>query len=197
MSIVMWRILAVSLVTLAACAAGAYLILRSPERTAAPEAITIAPTTMGDFILKSSAFKEGELIPAKYACDGDDVNPMLEIRNAPENAKSFALIVDDPDATRGVPWDHWLVWNIGAKTQYIPEDTVPGDAVQGRTSFGHEKYNGPCPPRGAPAHRYFFKLYALDAMLALPAGATSATLTTAMQGHIIMETHLMGRYARQ
>jgi Raf kinase inhibitor-like YbhB/YbcL family protein len=161
-----------------------------------PPTAVIEPQTMGDFTLKSSSFKEGDTIPIKHVCDGDDVSPMLEIRNAPAGVSSFALIVDDPDATRGVPWDHWLLWNISSKTQYIPEDTVPGDAVEGRTSFGHNKYNGPCPPRGSNAHRYYFKLYALDAMLALPPESTSTALVAAMQGHIIAETHLMGRYAR-
>jgi Raf kinase inhibitor-like YbhB/YbcL family protein len=152
---------------------------------------------MGEFALKSPSFKEGETIPGKHACEGDDVNPMLEIKNTPDGARSFALVVDDPDATRGVPWDHWLLWNIDAKTQYIPEDTVPADATLGTTSFGHQKWNGPCPPRGNKPHRYFFKLYALDAMLELPAGKTKQELEEAMKGRIVAETHLMGRFGRQ
>jgi len=150
----------------------------------------------GDFILKSSAFKDGNDMPTRHACDGDDVNPMLEIRNAPEGVKSFALVVDDPDATRGTPWDHWILWNINPKTQYISEDSVPADAVLGKTSFNHEKWNGPCPPKGAKAHRYFFKLYALDAVLALGRGATKLELEAAMTGHVIAETHLVGMYGR-
>ncbi|MEK7512968.1 MAG: YbhB/YbcL family Raf kinase inhibitor-like protein [Patescibacteria group bacterium] len=150
----------------------------------------------GEFTLKSSAFKPNEMIPVKYACDGDDVSPMLEIRNAPEGVASFALVVDDPDATRGVPWDHWVLWNINPKTQYIAEDSVPPDATLGKTSFGHEKWNGPCPPRGSNPHRYFFKLYAIDVKLDLPAGSTKQELEVAMEGHLIAETHLMGRYGR-
>jgi Raf kinase inhibitor-like YbhB/YbcL family protein len=150
----------------------------------------------GQFTLKSPAFKDGGEIPSRHACDSDDVNPMLEIRNAPGGTQSFVLIVDDPDATRGTPWDHWLLWNINPKTQYISEDNVPADAVLGTTSFNHEKWNGPCPPRGAKPHRYFFKLYALDAVLDLAHGATKQQLEAAMVGHVLGETHLVGLYGR-
>jgi Raf kinase inhibitor-like YbhB/YbcL family protein len=153
--------------------------------------------TMGNLILKSSAFKEGETIPAKNTCDGDNVNPLLEIRNIPENAKSLALIVDDPDATGGVVWVHWLVWNIEPKTQYVSEDNIPFGAVQGTTSFNKQKYSGPCPPRGNAPHRYMFKAYALDIVLDLPAGSSKSDLEKAMGGHILDETVLMGRYGRK
>ncbi|MEK7630150.1 MAG: YbhB/YbcL family Raf kinase inhibitor-like protein [Patescibacteria group bacterium] len=152
---------------------------------------------MDKLILKSSAFHNGETIPAKYTCDSDDVNPMLEIRNIPEGAKSLALIMDDPDATRGTPWDHWLLWNIAPKTQYISEDNVPAGAVQGMSSFNHAKYGGPCPPHGAKPHRYFFKLYVLDTELNLAEGGTKAELEKSMTGHIIAQTELVGLYSRK
>ncbi len=148
-------------------------------------------------ILKSSAFKEGETIPAKNTCDGDNVNPLLEIRNIPAGAKSLALIVDDPDATGGKTWDHWLVWNIEPKTQYVSEDNVPFGAVQGKNSAGQVKYYGPCPPRGNPPHRYMFKVFALDILLDLPAGSTKAELESAMAGHVLDQATLMGRYGRK
>lgn len=149
------------------------------------------------FKLKSSAFKEGDMMPAKYTCDGDDVNPLLEVRNVPPEAVSLALVVDDPDASRGVPWDHWLVWNISPKTQYISEDNLPSDAVQGKNGWGKLRYGGPCPPKGKPAHHYVFTLYALDTMLALPAGGTKEELLREMEKHIIAHTSLVGMYARK
>ncbi len=148
--------------------------------------------------LKSSSFKNNEAIPSKFTCDGDDVNPMLEVKSVPPDAKSLALVVDDPDATRGVPFDHWIVWNIDAKTQYVSEDNVPSGAVQGMTGFGKQRYGGPCPPRGSAAkpHRYMFKLYALDVVLALPDASTKADLERAMDGHVLEEATLIGLYGR-
>lgn len=146
--------------------------------------------------IKSSAFKEGETIPAKYTCDGDDINPLIEIRNVPAEAKSLALVVDDPDTMRGIPWDHWLVWNINPKTQYIQEDNVPNDAVQGLSSSGKPKYMGPCPPKGKDPHHYVFTLYALDMMLELPQASTKEELIRAMEGHILAHTSLVGMYGR-
>jgi Raf kinase inhibitor-like YbhB/YbcL family protein len=148
-------------------------------------------------ILKSSAFKPGEFIPPKFTCDGEDVNPLLEIRDVPADAKSLALIVDDPDATRGTTWVHWLLWNIDPRTQYISEDSVPFGAILGKTDFGYLRYGGPCPPRGSKPHRYMFKLYALDKMLDLPEGSTKADLERAMAGHILAEASLVGLYGRK
>ncbi len=148
-------------------------------------------------LVKSSAFKEGGDVPAKFTCDGADVNPLLEIRNVPESAKSLALIVDDPDATRGATWYHWLVWNIDPKTQYIDEDTVPFGAVQGTGSGGKTKYMGPCPPRGNPPHRYRFNVYALDEMLDIPAGSDETVLISAIQGRALAQGTLIGLYGRK
>lgn len=151
---------------------------------------------MEEMKIKSSSFKDGETIPTKYTCDGEDVNPLLEIRHVPEEAKSLALIVDDPDASRGVPWDHWLVWNIPPRTQYIQESVVPSNAVQGVSSGGKVKYMGPCPMKGKDPHRYIFSLYALDKELELAEGASKDELLRAMEGHIIARAELVGMYGR-
>ncbi|MDI6734315.1 MAG: YbhB/YbcL family Raf kinase inhibitor-like protein [Patescibacteria group bacterium] len=152
---------------------------------------------MDNLLLKSSAFKQNEIIPQKHTCDGDNVNPLLEIRNVPPETKSSVLIVDDPDATRGGVWDHWLIWNINPKTQYIDEDTVPAGAIQGKNSFNNQKYGGPCPPKGSNPHRYMFKLYALDTELNLPEGSTKTELEKAMVGHVLDQTILIGFYSRK
>ncbi len=151
---------------------------------------------MNKFELKCSAFKNNEFIPSFFTCDGQDVNPLLEIKNPPENTKSFVLIVDDPDATGGKTWDHWLLFNIPPKTQYINQNSVPIGALQGKNSWGKIKYGGPCPPKGSRPHRYFFKLYALDTMLDLEEGATKEEIEKAMADHIIEETFLIGLYVR-
>ena len=132
--------------------------------------------------LTSSVFKHKEKIPTKYTCDGDDVSPPLKIEEAPEGTKSFALIVDDPDAPVGT-WVHWVVWNIPADTKDIAENTAPG--TEGLNDFGKTPYGGPCPPSGT--HRYFFKLYALDTELDLT-DAKKKDLEKAMDGHILVLT---------
>lgn len=146
-----------------------------------------------------AAFKEGEAIPVKYTCDGENVSPALSWSGAPENTKSFALICDDPDAP-GRTWIHWVVYNIPATMTSLPEavsmrKTVLNNIIQGTTSFRKIGYGGPCPPRG-PAHRYFFKIYALDTELNLKAGASENELLKAMERHILAKGQLMGRYSR-
>lgn len=146
-------------------------------------------------LLTSQSFPpEGE-IPKKFTCDGGDINPQLEIHNVPSSAKSLVLIVDDPDATRGVTFTHWLVWNIDPKTTVIKQESKPPKSVQGLSDFNKPDYGGPCPPAGKK-HRYFFRLYALDTMLSLAIGETRINLESAMQNHIIEETELMGFYER-
>lgn len=149
------------------------------------------------FQLKSTAFRDGEDVPEKYTCDGEDVNPLLEIKNPPAGTKSFTLIVDDPDATGGNVWDHWLIWNISPKTQYISEDSAPSDTTQGKNSFGKQKYGGPCPPFGHNAHHYRFAVYALDTILDIPQESGSVELKSAIKGHIIEEVTLIGLYKRK
>jgi len=148
--------------------------------------------------LTSSAFSEGELIPKRYTCDGQDTSPPLSWTGVPAGAKTLALICDDPDAPAGV-WDHWIWFNVPATLTGLPEavprtETMPGGGLQGRNSWNKIGYGGPCPPGGT--HRYFFKLYALDAELGLKAGANKKDVEKAMQGHILAETQLMGRYKR-
>lgn len=151
-----------------------------------------------DIRLTSTAFTDGGTIPKKYTCDGADVSPPLAWDNVPEGTKSFALICDDPDAPMGT-WVHWVLFNLPADTRNLPE-AVPPDkelsngARQGTNDFRKIGYGGPCPPSGT--HRYYFKLYALDTLLDLPAGASKAQLLKAMEGHVLAEGQLMGRYSR-
>ncbi len=149
---------------------------------------------MNGFSLSSPAFPHNGAIPSKYTCDGADVNPPLTFDGVPGNARSLALIVDDPDAPRGT-WVHWVVWNIAPSTGGISENAVPPGALQGTNDFRAQRYGGPCPPGGT--HRYFFKLYALDAPLPLEAGATKARLEEAMRGHILEKAGLVGLYGRK
>ncbi len=148
--------------------------------------------------LKSAAFAEGEMIPKKYTCDAQDVSPALEWSGAPENTKSFALICDDPDAPMGT-WVHWVYYDIPGETTHLPEDVGAQEkpasgGTQGVSDFGRIGYGGPCPPGGT--HRYYFKLYALDTMPELSPGTDKPTLLTEMEGHILDEAVLMGRYRR-
>jgi len=135
----------------------------------------------------------GEMIPKKYTCDGKDFNPPLDISGVPEKAKSLALIVDDPDAPVG-NWNHWAAWNIDPKITEIGEDSIPTGAMLGTNSFERLTFGGPCPPSGT--HRYFFKLYALDSAIDLPEGAEKDALEKSMEGHILEQAELMGKYER-
>jgi len=148
----------------------------------------------------SAAFTEGAPIPAQHTCDGRDVSPPLMWSGAPGGVRSFALIADDPDAPAGT-WVHWVLYDLPASTTELPEgvppaETVAGGGRQGRNDFGRLGYGGPCPPRGRP-HRYFFKLYALDTELDLPARATKQEVERAMRGHILADGQLMGTYQRK
>jgi Raf kinase inhibitor-like YbhB/YbcL family protein len=145
---------------------------------------------MNKLTVRSPAFEEYTLIPAKYACDGDDVNPPLTIEGAPVETKSLVLIVDDPDAPMGT-WDHWVVWNI-PPTNRIEENSVPGK--EGMNTARKYSYGGPCPPSGT--HRYFFKVYALDANLDLSPNSTKRNVEKAMQDHILAKGELVGLYQR-
>jgi Raf kinase inhibitor-like YbhB/YbcL family protein len=149
---------------------------------------------MSTLKLSSPAFGHSELIPAKYTCDGSDVNPPFAIENIPPEAKSLALIVEDPDAPAGT-WVHWVVWNISPATREIKEHSLPSGAQEGMNDFRKRRYGGPCPPSGT--HRYFFKLYALDTTLSLSANATKSTLESTMKGLILAQTELIGLYKRR
>ena len=146
-----------------------------------------------EFKLTSPAFNHGTQIPSKYTCDGDNVNPHLIIHGVPEQARSLALVMEDPDAPTGL-FVHWVVWDIPPETGEIREFTVPFGATEGTNSWSEEVYGGPCPPSGM--HRYFFRLYALDRKLKIPSGSTRSELETAMEGHILATTELMGTYMR-
>ena len=149
--------------------------------------------------VSSSAFEPGAYIPKQYTGDGPDVSPPLRWTDPPEGTKCFALICDDPDAPSGT-WVHWVAWGIRSEARELPEglpkkDDTGNGVKQGTTDFRKVGYNGPAPPRGSD-HRYFFRLYALDAEPAVSAGAAKKDLVNAMKGHILAEGDLMGHYKR-
>jgi Raf kinase inhibitor-like YbhB/YbcL family protein len=145
--------------------------------------------------IKSSAFENNADIPSKYSCDGQGVNPPLEFLEVPADAKSLALIVDDPDAPVTGGFVHWIVFNIDPETKEIAENGSPENAVEGTNSASETKFVSPCPPSGT--HRYFFKIFALDEMLNLDSSAKRGDVEKAMAGHIIEQAELIGLYQRQ
>ena len=149
--------------------------------------------------IKSSAFKEGESIPSKYTCDNIDISPDIEWSKVPNGTKTFALIMDDPDAPSGT-YVHWVIYNIPGNQRELPEnipatETLDNGTFQGRNDFGKIGYGGPCPPGGT--HRYYFKLYALDTVLDAKPGITKKELLKAIEVHVLEEVELMGRYKRK
>lgn len=162
---------------------------RRPEAASAPESQTGPSVRM---VLTSSAFADSGVIPAKHSCDGGDVVPPLSWSGAPPATRSFALVVDDPDAPGGT-WDHWVVFDIPPTVASIEEGKVPAGIV-GTNSWKKQSWGGPCPPDRE--HRYFFRLYALDTLLRLPATSTKRDVEEAMKGHILAEGQLIGRYDR-
>lgn len=151
------------------------------------------------FEIKSPAFNEGENIPMKYTCDGPDLSVPLTWSDPPAGIRSFALIADDPDAPMGT-WVHWVLYDLPVETRQLPEgvprqETLKDGSKQGMTDFRRIGYGGPCPPQG-PAHRYFFKLYALDKKTGLPPGATKKQVLDTIKGHTLGEVQLMGKYRR-
>lgn len=149
--------------------------------------------------LKTTAFANGGDIPARFTCDGTDDSPALEWTEPPAGTQSFALLADDPDAPRGT-WVHWVLYDLPATARELPEGlppegTLPSGARQGRNDFRKIGYGGPCPPPG-PAHRYFFRLFALGRALGLPSGAKRADVDRAMEGHVLARAEVMGRYRR-
>lgn len=151
-----------------------------------------------DIKLRSTAFEEGGMIPKQYTCDGKDISPPLAWESVPDSTKSIALICDDPDAPMGT-WVHWVLYNLPANIKELPENIptqkiLENGAKQGTNDFRNIGYGGPCPPGGT--HRYYFKIYALETVLTLEAGATKTKLLKAMEGHILAEGELMGKYKR-
>jgi Raf kinase inhibitor-like YbhB/YbcL family protein len=147
------------------------------------------------FTLTSPDFANGEMIPRQFTGDGEDKSPELKWIHAPEGTRSFALIVDDPDAPNGT-FTHWVLFDIPAEAQFLPQG-VPKMGVGGRNDFQHDRYGGPMPPPHHGVHRYYFKLYALDIeSLNLPQGAKREEVENAMEGHILDQVELMGRFER-
>jgi Raf kinase inhibitor-like YbhB/YbcL family protein len=144
--------------------------------------------------LSSPAFLNGKGIPAKFSCDGEGISPPLTIQGVPKEAKSLALVMDDPDAPAGV-WVHWLVWNIDPAIKQIGEGSLPPGAGQGVNSWERRSYGGPCPPSGT--HRYYFRLFALKERLDLPQSANRKDLDGAMQGKIVARCEMFGVYSRK
>ena len=140
--------------------------------------------------LSSAAFLDGQHIPEKYTCDGENINPQLVIGNIPKEAQSLALIMEDPDAPTGT-FTHWLIWDMPV-LHTIMENEAPG--TQGRNDFGDNKYGGPCPPDGT--HRYYFRLYALQEKLNLPEGSSKEELLKAIEPVKLAKAELMGKYNR-
>ena len=178
----------------------AFIGCTSRQQQAVQPQVTPAtqPQQKSELKLTSTAFKEGEAIPRGYTCDGANVSPPLEWTGVPKSAKTIAIIADDPDAPSG-DWVHWVLFNLPAEGLGLIEntpatETLTGGGAQGKNDFGKIGYGGPCPPSGT--HRYFFKFYALDGELSLPAGATKAEIEQAMQGHIVGQAQLMGTYHR-
>ena len=147
-------------------------------------------TSDKSLIVSSPAFEANDFIPSKYACTGANINPELKITGLPEHAVSLALIVEDPDAPKGV-FDHWIMWDIPVNSK-IGENTAPG--TQGKNGKNENKYTGPCPPSGT--HHYHFKVYALDTKLNLPAGCDKARLQKAMDGHILASGEVIGLFKK-
>jgi Raf kinase inhibitor-like YbhB/YbcL family protein len=153
----------------------------------------------GQMQVSTKSFSAGGDIPKRYTCDGADISPQLSWSEAPAGTRSLVLIADDPDAPRGT-WTHWVVYDLPPGTRELAEgagkgDQLPGGGSQGRNDFGKTGYNGPCPPPGKP-HRYFFRIFTLDKMLGLKPGASRKELEAAMQGHVLGQGEVMGRYGR-
>lgn len=148
--------------------------------------------------LTSPAFDHQGTIPKEYTCEGQDISPALVWSDVPLDTKSFALIMDDPDAPSGI-WVHWVIFNIHPTSITLPEnfpkdEELPDSVRQGKNSAGKIGYVGPCPPYGT--HRYIFRLYALDNKLNMLSGITKEQLLSAMEGHILDQTQLIGLYQR-
>jgi Raf kinase inhibitor-like YbhB/YbcL family protein len=159
----------------------------------------VTEAAMAELKLSSASFQNNQPMPAKHSCEGADASPALKWEGAPPATKSVALICDDPDAPGG-SWVHWVIYGISAATSELPEGVAKTDTVsgvkQGVNDFGNVGYGGPCPPRGHGMHHYHFRLFALDTELNLAARVKRAQLESAMKGHIVAQTELVGTYQR-
>jgi hypothetical protein len=164
----------------------------------APPASPTPPEGAVRLDVSSSAFAPGGTIPVRDTCDGDNLSPPLAWTSVPDGTRAFALVMDDPDAPGGT-FTHWVAWDLPATARSVPEGLTPDQAppTQGTNGFKKRGYSGPCPPRGHGAHRYFFRLYALDRPLALPPSTTRAELDVAMQGRVLASGELMGKFGRE
>lgn len=144
--------------------------------------------------LTSPVFEQEGFIPEKYTCDGEDINPPLEIESAPDRAQSLVLIVEDPDAPNG-PFVHWTMWNINPNTKKIEEDSTPEGVTEGITDFDDTGYGGPCPPSGV--HRYFFKLYAVDDAFNFDEETKKERLEATLKERVVDSAELMGKYSKE
>jgi hypothetical protein len=210
-----WFVLSRSILTLvvgvalAACGGGTSVEETAPARSpTAPQdeatakgrqATPTAETEEADMTtpmrITSSAFQEGETIPTRYTCDGDDDSPDLQWSNVPASTQSFAMIMDDPDAP-GTTWTHWVLFDISPEARGIEEEGSAG--MVGSNNAKKVGYSGPCPPSGHGPHRYFFTLYALDIpSLNLSEGAAREEVQAAMEDHVLAEAQVMGRYERE
>jgi len=175
-----------------------FLLLAGCGGTPAAAPAAVEPARSDGAKITSPAFAAGEMIPSRYTCDAENISPPLQWTGVPPGAETLALIVDDPDAPMGT-WVHWVVFGLPGVTMGLPEGVpaqpaIEGGGVQGVTSFRTVGYGGPCPPSGT--HRYYFRLYALDASLALGSDASAREVQEAVEGHVLAEATLMGRYRR-
>ena len=182
-------------ILLVVAAVGAwYISIPFVGKDAVNRPVTPTPSQVAQNMkLTSTAFANEEKIPVTYTCDGTKVNPPLSVSGVPASAKSLSLIVDDPDAPMGT-FTHWVIWNLSPTTGEITSGVIPPTSQEGTNSAGRIGYTPPCPPAGT--HRYFFTLFALDTTIGLDGKAKKAELETAMKGHIIEQTNLIGAYGR-
>lgn len=145
--------------------------------------------------LSSMSFEDNRAIPSRFTCDGGNLSPYLKIKGTPSDAQSLALIVDDPDASNGGTFTHWIMWNIPTEVTDMFEGRFPPEAVQGKNDFGNNSYGGPCPPSGT-THHYRFKLYALDSQLSLSPESTVQDLLPEIEKHLIEKSEVIGIYKR-
>jgi Raf kinase inhibitor-like protein, YbhB/YbcL family len=168
--------------------------LTTPQPTTIPsESESKATEATMSLTLTSDAFANGQSIPAKYSCVGKNISPAITWDEPPAGTKSFALIVDDPDAPMGT-WVHWVLFNLPANARSLQENADSSAMSAGKNSSGNLRYDGPCPPSGT--HRYYFKLYALDTTIGLQPGATKEQVLKEMKGHILAQGELMGTFSK-